>query len=506
MSDETSRDEVRLKMLGVEDSAPEVDDTTRDQVRGEILARRRRYLELQRTSTRRNRHGSNWRLPLLLLGVLTAGVATGGFVLQRATAEQEKTNLRYAVQLLDSAERYYCEDLTLLNQAASDAEALLPSASILGIANDEWQMLYSASVAARSLFNARLGHSELAVELLDTCQGSTQYFDVAQMPVDSQILFSMCLGKAGQSLLELQADLRDGRDYSKVQADTIAALERAYDLLEESNELTQDEAHLLAAGLQLDLARGYLRAFAFQGHNPDAPEKAAAAALRTKEHLNDVSIRSAEWWVLQLQLDAHEMMLAARSTAPIDEADWTDLVENVQGAIAAANDATDTAPQYAAAINFQSGILLSNLADLLFRSASARTSVEMCSQVIELRTTAIDRLGAIPANQRTHRHHTNLYLNYARRMLCYIQLSDLAEDAGASASFLELAKADAIALQAGLGSLLVGPLPQLGVGVRTIAAQLLDETDSPLYLQIRESIEYELHLKLHAILDAVMPE
>lgn len=505
MSEETSKDELRLEMLGVQDSAPKVDNATREQVRGEILARRRQYLESQRTGNRPRARKSNWRFPLVVVGLLTAAAATGGFALQRATAEQEKTNRRYAVQLLDSAERYYCEDLALLNQAASDAEALLPSASIFGFADDEWQMLYSASVAARSLFNARLGHSELAVDLLNDCQASTGQFDVAQMPVDSQILFSMCFGKAGQSLLELRVDLRDQRDLSSIQADTIAALERAYDLLEESSELTQDESHLLAAGLQLDLARGYLRGFAFQGPRQN-PERAAVAAVSAKEHLESVSLRDAKWWVLQLQLDAHEMMLQARSGAPIETAAWRALVEDTQNSIAAANDSAVAAPEYAAAINFQSGILLSNLADTLFRSASARTSIQLCERVFELRTTAIQRLSAIPANQRTHRHQTNLYINYARRMLSSIQLSALVDDAGASESYLEMAKADAIALRAGLGNLLTGPMPQLGDGTRTLAAQLLGETDSPEYRQLREIVEYELHLALHAILDAALSE
>ncbi|GAB5406757.1 MAG: hypothetical protein Aurels2KO_49880 [Aureliella sp.] len=492
MSSENEKESIKLQLLGVEqadqekssaelsESSGEVNAADREKVRSEILARRERYLAAKRTQPiykpKRRRWGA---APAILLAVTGVAVATG-LVVRSATATQEKKNQAYAVQMLDSARLFDLQDLVALSSTAAQAEDLLPDASLLGLASDDWDRLYTASRAARCLFTARMGNVELAIEQIDATSKLADRLADQSNASEPRLIANLCVGKAGVAVCELLANNNGHQQAQPYAQPTLDALQDAYVGLGESTELSLDRSSVLAAGLQLDMARLRTR-----GINPSgtSEEDANAAifqhAALAREHLDRIQTRGGDWWNQQLRLEAHELLMRERQVrfSRIESGEIRRLLETVGSIESEIAPIATTDPEFATSLNYHFAIYISNLLDLLTSSIKEDQTEEFGTQLIVLRGRVIEKLLEVSVYNRTHLHHTNLSINYARRMAASCQMAVYAARKGddPSEDLLE-ATLDARSLEATSGNLLGGKQSQLSTSRQILASVLIGNT------------------------------
>lgn len=478
MSSESEKDAIKLQLLGLQDSDGSATKEQRAQVRQEILSRRERYLAAKRVepsyAPRRPRWGAAAILVALAGSIFGAGVA-----LKSATATQEKSNQLYAAQMLGTSERFDCQDLSVLSKTAAEAEDLLPDASALGLARNDWLYVYTASRAARCLFTARLGNAELAIAQVDSTRQLASLMPIQAASTDTRLIYNLCLGKAGQSVCELLVDRGERTRVLPYAESTLAALNDAYQGLGENVDLTPTKYALLAASVHLDIVRlrtrGINPASETLSQNYSAISRSRNLAQR---HLENATDRGAFWWMQQLRLQAHDLLMQERSvgTNRIASDEINRLLSaaiSVEQNVAAVSGGT-----LAISLDFQHAIYLSNLADLLASSLKDDQLQEFGPEVIRLRDKAIAILAMVPFADRTHLHHTNSMINYSRRMQANCEMAVFANQAQADySSYLNAAMDDAQSLETMVGSLLGKKWPQLSVARQLLAAELLDYTD-----------------------------
>lgn len=490
MSSDEERELIKLRLLGVEsgqskeslseesqDQDSEASGATREKIRNEILARRQRYLASKRTQPIYTPKRKRWgHLPVILIAL--AGITVGaGLAVRNVTATQDEQHKAYALRMLDNAERFDQQDLAALTVAAASADDLLPAASMIGVASNNWDRLFTASRAVRCLFTARTGNVELAIEQIEATRQLADKLADQTKASEPRLIANLCLGKAGQSVCELLVDM-NGRERAMPFAEvTINALQDAYAGLAQSPEIASDNYAILAASLQLDLARLRTRGIKPEGTSLDAANAAIEiAANLAREHLQSVVNRGGGWWIQQLRLDAHDLLMKERSvrSSRIESPEIRELLGSVDDMEAAIAPALVAAPELSTALMFQSAIYISNLNDLLESSLKDDQREEFSPQVIDLRGRVIAKLQAAPVYSRTHLHYTNLIINFARRMETNCQMASFTDRNGGDPSeYLAAAKLDAQSLEAQTGALLSGKQSQLSTARQMLAAILL---------------------------------
>ncbi len=114
-------------------------------------------------------------------------------------------------------------------------------------------------------------------------------------------------------MCELLADTGNRQRALPYAEKTIKALEDAYAGLAESREITPDNYAILAASVQLDLAR--LRTKGINPAGTTEDEANAATKLHAdlaREHLERGKSRGAGWWNQKLRLDGHDLLMRGR--------------------------------------------------------------------------------------------------------------------------------------------------------------------------------------------------
>ncbi len=489
MSSENEKESIKLQLLGVQDSEsessntgtpPAADDQSqaeREKVRKEILARRQRYLAAKRTQPiykpKRRRWGA---APIVLLAL--AGITIGaGWAVRNATATQEKKNQAYAVRMLDAVERFDLQDLAALNSIAAEAEDLLPDASMLGLASEDWDRLYLASRAARCLFTARMGNVELAIEQIEATQKIADRIVGQGNASQSRLVANLCVGKAGVAVCELLANSGRQRQAAPYGITTLETLNDAYVGLHQSTEISPDSLAVLAAGLQLDMGR--LRS---RGINPlNMTQDQANVEINrhgslAREHLESVQNRGGGWWNQQLRLQAQDLLIQKRVIvrSRIETPEIRRLLSTVDELDGQVSPVISSEPKFATSLNYHFAIYISNLLDLVSTSVKDDQRDEFGPQLIDLRRQVIERLHRVPVCDRTHLHHTNLRINYARRMETSCQMAVFAAQNGEDPSeHLVSAKLDARSLESTTGKLLAGKRSQLSTTREILAAILI---------------------------------
>lgn len=477
MSSESEKVAIKLQLLGLQDSDGIATQEQRDQMRREILARRERYLAAKSVEPSYAPRRPRWGAAAILIS-LVGSVFGVGIALNSATAEQEESNQLYAAQMLASSERFDCQDLSVLSQSAAEAEDLLPDASALGLARNDWLHVYTASRAARCLFTARLGNAELATSQIDSTRQFAGLLPKQASSIDTRLIYNLCLGKAGQSVCELLVDRGERTRALPYAESTLDALDEAYQGLHENIDLTSSKYALLASSVQLDIAR--LRTRGINPASETLPEINSAisqASRLAQRHLESVSKRDAPWWIQYLRLRAHDLLMEERSigTSPIASDDIRGRLHTVMSIEQRIVLLTNSSPALTSSLSFQQAIYLSNLADLLASSLEKTQLQEFGPEVVLLRDKAIKLLASVPIADRTHLHHTNTMINYSRRMQANCELAVYSQETNVEfASFLNAAGDDAKSLETTAGNLLERKWPQLSVARQLLASELLE--------------------------------